>query len=65
MWDEELAIYRDRNRPYPEEVRKSFDKVNITYKNVSIFALILVERMKDKNMTLIHICIITGINNGN
>lgn len=46
-WDE-LTIYRDKNRPYPEEVRKSFDKVNITHKNVSIFAPILVERMKDK-----------------
>lgn len=48
VWDEELTIYRDKNRPYPEEVRKSFDKVNITHKNVSIFAPILVERMKDK-----------------
>ena len=48
VWDEELTVYKDKNHPSPEEVRKTFDDVKITSDNAKIFAPILVKRMEDK-----------------
>lgn len=48
VWDEELTVYKDKNCPSPEDIRKSIDDVVITKENAEIFAPILVKRLDDK-----------------
>lgn len=48
VWDEELAYYQSKDFTPQQEVRKSFDNVNITYKNANILAPILVKRLEDE-----------------
>ena len=47
VWDEELTVYKDKQNPLPNEVRASFDNVNVNYKNVSIMAPIWAAREDD------------------
>ena len=48
VWEEELTVYKDKNCPSPEDIRKSIDDVVITKENAEIFAPILVKRLEDK-----------------
>ena len=48
VWDEELTVYKDKDAPSQENVRKTIDNIIITPKNASILAPILVKRMEDK-----------------
>lgn len=48
VWEEELTVYKDKNNPSPEEIRASFDNVEITKANAYIMAPILVKRKEDK-----------------
>lgn len=53
-YDEEIIMYRDKNNPLPEDVRKTYDNVKITKENAHILAPILVERELDKKYDLIN-----------
>jgi hypothetical protein len=52
VFDEEIMMYKDKNNPYPEYVRETFDNVKITKDNAHILASILVERELDKKYDL-------------
>lgn len=53
-WDMEITIYRDKALPpSPEEVRASFDNVQLTAQNATIMAPILAEREKDLRYDLV------------
>ena len=41
VWEEELTVYKDKRFPCPEDVWKTFEKVNITSKKANIIAPIL------------------------
>ncbi len=46
VWDEELTVYKDF--PLQQDIRASFDNVEITKDNAYIFAPILVKRIEDE-----------------
>ena len=48
VWDEELTVYKDKDNPSKEDVRKTFDNVRITPDNAGILASVLVKRIEDK-----------------
>ena len=52
VWDEELTVYKDKNNPTPQEVRETFDNVNINSKNAGIIGPILVKRLEDQKYDL-------------
>lgn len=48
VWNEELTVYKSKEVVTPQEVRASFDKVEITKDNAYIFAPTLVKRLEDQ-----------------
>lgn len=53
-WDMEITIYRDKTLPpTPEEVRASFDNVQLTAQNAAIMAPVLAERALDIRYDLV------------
>lgn len=53
-WAMEITIYRDKKLPPPpEQVRASFDYVNITARNAAILAPIVARREEDKKYCLV------------
>lgn len=48
VWDEELTTYIDWEMAYPEEVRSTFDQVQVNEKNAYVMAPVLLEREIDK-----------------
>lgn len=48
VWDEEMAVYKDKNMPTPEDMRKFIDTVKITSTNAYILASTLAESEIDK-----------------
>ena len=43
VWEEELTVYKDKEHPSPEDVRKSFANVKLTRLNYKCIAPILTE----------------------
>ena len=48
VWDEEIMVYHGHDIVSPEEVRATFDSVDITPANANIFGPTLVKRLEDK-----------------
>ena len=48
VWEEELTVYKDKEHPSPEVVRKSFANVNLTRLNYKYIAPILMELERDE-----------------
>ena len=42
-------MYRDKNNPLPEDVRKTYDNIKITKENAHLIAPILAELENEKN----------------
>ncbi len=48
MWEEELTVYKDKEHPSPEDVRKSFANVKLNRLNYKCIAPILTELERDQ-----------------